>query len=149
MFAYKSRCPEQIRFFTVGEQHDNIVNKRWSSLQSANGLENGGDTGAIVSGTRSGFDTVVMSNKKDRWSATLSAGHSRENVLHSSGVGVACADASGVLDLRLEAQDPELRQKVVAHLVMFCTPNRMRPLCDGKHMLHCALCRKHALWSIG
>jgi hypothetical protein len=103
MFTDKSGCAEQIRFFTVGEQHDNIVNKRRSGLQSPNSLENGGDAGTIVSGARSGFDTVVMSHKKDRWSAALSAGHSRENVLYSSGVGIARADASGVLDLRLEA----------------------------------------------
>src|SRR5262245_56790296 len=103
MFAHKSRCAEQVRFFTVGEQHDYIVHKRASSLQGPNGLQNGGDAGAIISGTRSGFDAVVMSREEDRWSAALSARHSRENVLHSSGVGVACANAGGILDLRLKA----------------------------------------------
>src|SRR5207247_3302329 len=89
-----------------------------------------------------------MSHKKDRWSAALSAGHSRENVLHSSGVGIACANTGGILDLRLEAQDAELRDQVVTHPIMLCTPNRVRPLRNGKHMLHCALCRKRSLWSI-
>jgi hypothetical protein len=148
MFAHKSRCTEQVRFFTVGEQHDYVVRNRASSPQGPNGLENGGDAGAIISGTRSGFDAVVMSHKKDRWSAALSAGHSRENVLHSSGVGIACANASGMLNLRLEAQDAELRDQVVAHPIMLRTPNRMRPLRDGNHMLHCALCRKRSRWSI-
>jgi hypothetical protein len=148
MFAHKSRCAEHARFFTVGEQHDYVVRNRASSPQSANGLENGGDAGAIISGTRSGVDAVVMSHKKDRWSAALSAGHSRENVLHSSRIGMACANASRMLNLRLEAQDAELRDQVVAHPIMLCTPNRMRPLRDGNHMLHCALCRKRSRWSI-
>jgi hypothetical protein len=140
MFAHKSRCAEKVRFFTVGEQHDYVVRNRASSPQGPNGLENGGDAGAIISGTRSGFHAVVMSHKKDRWSATLSAGHSRENVLHSSGVGIACANASGMLNLRLEAQDAELRDQVVAHPIMLRTPNGMRPMRDRKHMLHCPLC---------
>jgi hypothetical protein len=50
-----------------------------------------------------------MSHKKGRWSATLAAGHSRENVLHSSGVGIACANASGILDLRIKAKVAEPR----------------------------------------
>jgi hypothetical protein len=50
-----------------------------------------------------------MSHKHDRWSPTLPAGHSRENVLHPSGAGIARPNASGILDLRLEAQTPELR----------------------------------------
>src|SRR5205823_14826353 len=121
MFAHKGRCAEQVRFLTVGEQHDYIVHKRRSGTQCPNGLENGGDAGAIICGTRSGFDAVVMSHKKDRWSAALPAGHSRENVLHSSGVGIACANASGMLNLRLEAQDAELRDQVVAHPIMLRT----------------------------
>jgi hypothetical protein len=148
MFPHKSRCPEQVRFFTVGEQHDYVVRNRASGQQGPNGLENGGDAGAIISGTRSGFDAVVMGHKKDRWSATLSAGHSRENVLHSSGVGIACANTGGVLDLRLEPQVAELCDQVVAHPIMLRTPNRMRPLRDGNHMLHGALCRKRSRWSI-
>src|SRR6266481_3087375 len=31
---------------------------------------------------------------------------------------------------------------------MLCTPNRMRPLGNGKHILHCSLCRKRTLWRI-
>jgi hypothetical protein len=147
MFAHKSRGAEQARFLTVGEQRDYIVHKRGSHPQGPNGLKNGGDARAVICGTRSGFDAVVMSRKKDRWTATLSAGHSRNNVLHSSGVGRACANASGILDLRLEAQVGELRDQVVAHPIMLRTPNGMRPLRDGKHMLHCALCRKRSLWS--
>jgi hypothetical protein len=139
MFAHKSRCAEQVRFFTVGEQHDYIVRNRASGPQGPNGLENGGNAGAIISGTRSSFDAVVMSHKKDRWSAPLSAGHSRENILHFSRAGIACANASGLLNLRLKAQDAELRDQVVAHPIMLCTPNRMGPLRDGKQMLHCAL----------
>jgi hypothetical protein len=103
MFAHKSRCAEQVRFLTVGEQHDYVVHKRRSSPQGPNGLENGGDAGAVIGGTRSGFDAVVMSYEKDRWSATLPAGQSRETVLHSSGAGIACTNASGILDLRFEA----------------------------------------------
>jgi hypothetical protein len=109
MLAHKSRCAEQVGFFTVGQQHDYVVQKRSSGTERPNGLENGGNTSAVICGTRSRFDTVVMSHKKDCWSATLAAGHSRENVLHSSRVGVACANASGVLDLRLKAQVAELR----------------------------------------
>jgi hypothetical protein len=109
MFAHESPCAEQGRFFTVGEQHDYVVQKRASGPQRPNGLENGGDACAIISGTRSGFDAVVMSHKDDRWSPTLPAGHSRENVLHSSGAGIARPNASGILDLRLEAQTPKLR----------------------------------------
>ena len=124
------------------------MQKRASGPQRPNRLENGGNTGAVICGTRSGFDAVVMSYKKERGAAILSAGYSRENVLHSSGVGIACANASGMLNLRLEAQDAELRDQVVAHPIMLCTPNRMRPLRHGNHMLHCALCRKHCRWSI-
>jgi hypothetical protein len=50
--------------------------------------------------------------------------------------------------LRVEAQVAELRDKVVAHSIMLRTPNRMWPLRDGNHMLHCALRRKHSEWSI-
>src|SRR5262249_17056304 len=103
MFAHKSRCAEHARLLTVREQYDYVVRKRASGAQGPNGLENGSDACAVVSGTRSGFDAVVMSDKKDRWSATLPAGHSRQNVLDSSGVGIACADTSSILDLRLEA----------------------------------------------
>ena len=148
MFAHKSRRAQQAGFFTVGEQHDYVVQKRSSGTDRPNGFENGGDAGAVICGTRCGFDAVVMSHKKDRWSAALSAGYSRENVLHSSRIGRACANASGVLDLRLEPQDTELRDQVVAHPIMLRTPNRMRPLRDGNHMLHCALCRKRSRRSI-
>src|SRR5260370_15619511 len=148
MFALKSRRAEQVRFFTVGEQHDYIVQKRSSGTDRPNGFENGGDAGAIISGTRSGFDAVVMSHKKDRWSAALSPGNSRENVLHSSRSRIACANARGILDLRLEPQAAQLRDQVVAYPIMLRTPNRMRPLRDGNHMLHCALCRKRSRWSI-
>src|SRR5215471_16077708 len=89
MFAHKSRCAEHARLLTVREQYDYVVRKRASGAQGPNGLENGSDACAVVSGTRSGFDAVVMSDKKDRWSATLPAGHSRQNVLDSSGVGIA------------------------------------------------------------
>src|SRR4029077_2186144 len=57
-------------------------------------------------------------------------------------------NASGVLDLRVEAQDAELRDQVVAHSIMLRTANRVRPLRDGNHMPHCALCRKRSRWSI-
>jgi hypothetical protein len=124
------------------------VHKRRSNPQGPNGLENGGNACAVICGTGSGFDTVVMSYKKNRWSATLPSGHSREYVLHSSGAGIACANASGILDLRLKAQGPELPDDIVAHPIMLCAPNRMWPLSNGKHMLHCALCRKRTLWSI-
>src|SRR5262249_36846617 len=66
----------------------------------------------------------------------------------SSGVGIACANTSCVLNLRLEAEDPELRDEVLAHPIMLCAANRMRPLRDRAHMLHCALCRKRSLRSI-
>jgi len=148
MFAHKSRRAQQAGFFTVGEQHDYVVQKRSSGTDRPNGFENGGDAGAVICGTRCGFDAIVMSHKKDRGAAILSAGHSRENVLHSSSAGIACANASGILDLRVEAQVAELRDQVVAHPIMLRTPNRMRPLRDGNHMLHCALCRKHSGWSI-
>src|SRR6476620_1001849 len=46
MFAHKSRCTKQVRFFAVGEQHDYVVRNRASSPQGPNGLENGGDAGA-------------------------------------------------------------------------------------------------------
>jgi len=59
-----------------------------------------------------------------------------------------CANASGILDLRVEPEVAELRDQVVARSIMLRTPNRMRPLRDGKQMLHCALCRKHSEWSI-
>jgi hypothetical protein len=52
-----------------------------------------------------------VGHKKDRSSATLAAGYSRENVLHYSGSGIACANASRMLDLRIEAQDAELRDE--------------------------------------
>ena len=71
--------------------------------------------------------------------AILRARHSRENVLHSSGVGIACANASGILDLRAEPQVAELRDQVVAHAIMLRTTNRMWPLRDREHMLHCSL----------
>ena len=140
MFAHKGRCAEQVRFLTVGEQHDYIVHKRRSGAQCPNGLENGGDAGAVICGTRSGFDAVVMSHQKNRWAALLAAGHSRENVLHSSGVGIACANARCILDLRAEPQVAELRDQVVAHSIMLRTPNWMWPLGDREHMLHCSLC---------
>jgi hypothetical protein len=146
MFAHESRCAEQARLLTVSKEYDYIVHKGASGLQGANGLENGGYPSTIIRGPRSGFDAVVMSHKKDRW-ATLPAGHSRENVLHSSHVGRACANARGILDLRLEAQVIELRDQVLADLIVLCTSNRMRPLRDGKQMLHRALCRKHSGWS--
>jgi hypothetical protein len=140
MFAHKSRCAEHVRFLTVGEQHNYIVHKRRSGSQGPNGFKNGGDAGAVICGTRSGFDAVVMSHKKDRWAAILRAGHSRENVLHSSGVGIACANAVCILDLRAEPQVAEVRDQVVAHAIMLRTTNRMWPLRDREHMLHCSLC---------
>jgi hypothetical protein len=81
-----------------------------------------------------------MSYEKERGAAILSAGYSRENVLHSSRIGRACANASGVLDLRAEPQVAELRDQVVAHPIMLRTPNRMWPLRDREHILHCSLC---------
>src|SRR5438552_16174455 len=99
MFAHKGRCAEQVRFLTVGEQHDYIVHTRRSGAQCPNGLENGGDAGAAICSTRSSFDAVVMSDKKDRCASLLAAGHSRENVLHSSGVGIAFANARWILYL--------------------------------------------------
>jgi hypothetical protein len=50
-----------------------------------------------------------VGHKKNRWSAALAAGHSRENILNSSGFLIACANGSRMLDLRLETQDAELR----------------------------------------
>jgi hypothetical protein len=84
MFAHKSRRAQQAGFFTVGEQHDYVVQKRSSGTDRPNGFENGGDAGAVICRTRSGFDAVVMSYKNERGAAILSAGHSRENVLNSS-----------------------------------------------------------------
>src|SRR4029077_7598030 len=69
MLAHKSRCAEQACFLTIGEQHDYVVCKWSSGTQRANGFENGGDARAIICGTRCGFDAVVMSHKKDCWSA--------------------------------------------------------------------------------
>src|SRR5947199_10785261 len=99
MFAHKGRCAEHVRFLTVGEQHDYIVHKRRSGAQCPNGLENSGPAGAVICGTRSGFDAGVMSHKKDRWPALLAAGHSREHVLRSSCAGIACATAPCMLAL--------------------------------------------------
>jgi hypothetical protein len=109
MFAYKGRCTEHARFLTVGEKHDYVVHKGRSGAQRADGLENGGRGSAIVRRAGSGFDTVVVGHKKNRWSAALAAGHSRENILNSSGFLIACANGSRMLDLRLETQDAELR----------------------------------------
>jgi hypothetical protein len=91
MFAYKGRCTEHARFLTIGEKHDYVVHK------------------GRVRRAGSGFDTVVVGHKKNRWSAALAAGHSRENILNSSGFLIACANGSRMLDLRLETQDAELR----------------------------------------
>jgi hypothetical protein len=109
MFAHKGRRTEQARFLTVGEKHDYVAHKGRSGAQRANGLENGCRGGAIVRRAGSGFDTVIVGHKKNRWSTALAAGHSREDVLDSSGFRIACANASRMLDLRLEAQDAELR----------------------------------------
>jgi len=109
MFAYKGRCTEHARFLTVGEKHDYVVHKGRSGAQRADGLENGGRAGAIIRGARSSFNAIVMGHKKNRWSAALAAGHSRENILNSSGFLIACANGSRMLDLRLETQDAELR----------------------------------------
>jgi hypothetical protein len=109
MFAHKGRCTEQARFLTVSKKDDYVAHKGRSGAQRANGLENGGSGGAIVRRAGSGFDTVVVGHKKNRWSAALAAGHSREDVLDSSSFLIACANASRMLDLRIEAQDAELR----------------------------------------
>jgi hypothetical protein len=108
MFAHKGSCTQHVRFFTVGEKHDYVVHKGRSGAQRANGLKNGGRGGAIIRRAGSRFDTVVVGHKKNRWSAALGAGHSREDVLDSSRYLIASTNASRMLDLRIETQDAEL-----------------------------------------